>query len=151
MSKRQRWPKFIGSVVLLTVILTQYQNCAPAGPGVDSEGNLVQTSSLADIIVDSTTPFKLQFNEKSIQLPVASSDLEAHGTCLESQEGATLRWELYDAGDEVVHDGYVDCVDGGFTVALSDLSSMSCGEEYLLEARLGLGEAGQVPLMIECD
>ena len=148
----RKWKGLGSSLLFLTIVATQFQNCAPAGPGITATGqDGGPSASLVDTIDDAVTSTGLAFNEKSIEIPGNEQDLQVHGSCHEDQDGATLRWELTSEGNELMNDGFVDCKDGNFTVALSDLAGMDCDHEYLLEARLGFGQAGKVPLMIACE
>lgn len=152
----RKWFGLGSSIFLLLIVATQFQNCAPA-PSASEFGTQINGNGFGsidgavDTIDDATTTTALAFNEKSIEVLGDASDLEAHGTCFEEQNGATLRWDLIDPIDGIVKGGFADCSFGNFTVAISDLQDIACNQEYMIQARLGLGKAGQVPLFISCD
>ena len=67
----RKWKGLGSSLLFLTIVATQFQNCAPAGPGITATGqDGGPSASLVDTIDDAVTSTGLAFNEKSIEIPV---------------------------------------------------------------------------------
>ena len=150
MKNYRKWMHLVSIMTVSLVLMMKYQNCgSTAAMDIhNAENGLIPNN---DIIDDSTTTTALTFLEKSIQIN-NSAVLEARGACFEEQNGALLNWALLDSeGGNVLEAGQTGCEAGDFVVGINDLSQMQCGREYLIQARLGLGQAGQVSVMIACN
>lgn len=151
MGNRKKWANLSSWSILMFLLIAHYQNCGSPKDFAVHEA-LDPSAPEQTIIDDSTTTTALTFLEKSIQVFSDAPALEAQGACFAEQDGATLNWALFDPqSDDVVELGQTDCHDGGFKVAINDLQGIECGREYMIQARLGLGQAGQVSVVRACD
>ena len=152
----RKWLSLTTSLLCLTAVAVKFQNCAPGGNSLDGlpfESEISRDNSDVpnSIIDESRRSTALSFNQKAISVGDAESDITAQGECFEEQNGALLSWALLDPNDDsVLLVGQTGCQEGVFEVAINNLQDFQCGE-YMIQARLGLGQAGEVALSIDCE
>ena len=147
---------------LLTVlVLLNYQNCAPLPKGAASADSPSATGDSLTPVNNGSAPVttiddvlansKVSFVKSSLVLDPDANAVDLAGVCSESQDGATLRWDLMLGGDGAILDhGFVGCAKAAFTVSLSNLQNLSCGQLYIVRAQLGPQGAGEVSLVRDC-
>lgn len=136
------------------ILLFQYQNCAPpAGTAQSYAGDSMagdeQFGAEVDVI-DQINEGDLTFMQKSVAVRAEVESLELDGRCDLAQSGATLRWELRDANNQELGEGYVQCEDGGFRIAVAPVQELECGASYSLIAQLGVEESEAVQIERAC-
>jgi hypothetical protein len=117
-----------------SLVLTQFQNCAPAGNSASaSAGTSAGGGNIS--IVDDLNKAELQFAQQSIQIHDEVSDASLTGLCSRLHNGAGLRWSIRSGGDasgEALVSGTATCSRGQFGVRVEGLEDMVCGVDHLL-------------------
>lgn len=117
---------FIGA---MSLVLSQFQNCAPAGMQSPS------TSPASNVkIVDEYGKAEIEFISSEIQVHDEASIASVDGLCNREHSGAQLRWAVYagSLGTRPLDAGLSQCRMGGFRVDLSALEKLDCGVNHLL-------------------
>ncbi|HMN69392.1 MAG TPA: hypothetical protein PKC28_12695 [Bdellovibrionales bacterium] len=117
----------------MTFMLTQFQNCAPAGSL--PEASAVGGGGDGEIrIVDDMNKTEIQFAAESVQIHDEAPATGVQGLCNRVHNGAHLRWAVWAgrrnmaplaAGDSL-------CQGGQFNVQMDQLDSLVCGVQHLL-------------------
>lgn len=116
------------------LVLTQFQNCAPAGnsasnsaSGSGPDGNIS--------IVDDLNKAEIQFVTQSTQVHDEVSDANLTGLCSRIHNGAVLNWSIRSGGDvsgPALASGTATCTRGQFGIVVEGLEDMVCGVDHLL-------------------
>jgi len=143
MSSRHRVLTFI-SLVILPLILFQFQNCAPAGAGATAPGQV----GLVDNI---KTQIQFVNNNAQIQDEAASVDID--GFCSSDHEGATLTWSVWDPQNskQPILQGTTACAHGRFDVSLTQLDQYVCGLEHILVVQGDWGASSESQFVRRCQ
>lgn len=147
-----KWSKLSVLSALGAFLLLNYQNCAPATNAPMGGTAMVghqQIGSHVDVI-DQINEGRLSFMQKSVAVQEQAESLELTGLCDQAQSGATLRWQLRDANNQDLGEGFVVCEQGGFTVAIEPVHELECGASYNLIAQLGVEESDAVEIKRAC-
>ena len=121
----------LASLLLCTLVLFHFQNCAPSGkfPVSDTAGGGVR-------IIDDLDKAQLQFVNPDIGVQGAVLTTEITGLCNRDHSGARLRWAVW-AGEEsplpvMTGDSY--CHNGQFNFEVGDMEQMVCGVKHAIVA-----------------
>lgn len=153
MINRRKWVRMSVLASLSVVLLCKYQNCAQPlqmNAALDSAGG---TKPLPVSTIDPVRAHSdVGFEKERVELPADGTPVAIHGFCDEEQSGAILRWELKNANQEELGEGYAECDNGAFHVefAPGQIAELQCGESYRLSAQLGLGSPGEVEILGDC-
>lgn len=119
------------SIAAIGLLLSQFQNCAPAGKlpsGASADGS-------GDVrLIDDYAKAELQFITAETQIHDEAPATEVTGFCNRDHSGASLNWAIW-AGSKSstpLLSGRAECGRGQFSVDLSDLSELVCGVQHLL-------------------
>ena len=117
------------SIGLLSLLLTQFQNCGPApvGPQGQSHSGEIRT-------IDDWNKAEIQFVSEDVQVHDEAAVTGVGGLCNRSHTGAKLRWAIW-AGQQTsapLLSGESPCKNGQFSVTLDELPNMVCGVKHLL-------------------
>lgn len=119
------------SLTLGAILLTQFQNCAPAKmAGTDSASSV---SGEARTIED-WNKAELEFYQANVQIHDEADVAGIDGLCNRSHNGASLKWSIW-AGQKSntpLFSGTSQCQSGKFSVNVEDLAEMVCGDSHLL-------------------
>lgn len=126
----QRHVLTITSVAITSLLLFNFQNCAPAGNSLGAG-----TGATGDArIVDDFSKAEIQFVSEDVQVHDEAAQTEVDGLCNRSHNNARLKWAIYEGENQMkpVQAGESQCARGQFEVALSDLNGLECGRRHLL-------------------
>lgn len=126
-----------GLVVLCTVLLTQFQNCAPAPqPMAGSSGTDPDAR-----VIDEFNKSQIQFPASSLQISDEASSAEITGLCSRAHNGARVRWTLWAPTGETIANGVGSCSGGGFSLHIERIEQLDCGVNFQLVAEGEWGES----------
>jgi hypothetical protein len=117
------------SLAIAALLLTQFQNCAPA-KAIDAgsiAGGEVRT-------IEDWNKAEIQFFSPEVQVHDEAEATGVGGLCNRSHTGAKLRWAIW-AGQKTeapLLAGLSECKGGSFNVDLAELPNMVCGVKHLL-------------------
>ena len=144
MRNHQRNALFI--FIILSLMLTQFQNCAPAQSGLIPASEEVR-------IVDRWSPAKLQFFASSYFVGQNVDSVNIEGLC----QADVVDWEItkvHEGGQiELIDSGRADCDSGRFVVAVSSASEhlQSCAEVVEVAASLANEDgSAKTSLRVQC-
>lgn len=127
--------------ILLGVVLTQYQNCAPSAQVLEQEVGLPVTG------IDRVNLGAISFPQQKVQA-YQQDALSVSGVC--DQSGALISWQLRDSLGQLIERGLAECELGVFTVELSDDWKGYCGDDLELQAFLGAKASSQTQVEPIC-
>jgi hypothetical protein len=159
---RRRWFGGLGMMGLL--MLFSHQNCAPVGNSASGPSIGSSTSSASSSTSDSqpititdgsTATLTVSFAQPQVQLDVKSGQASVQGICSVQQEGSVLDWKVQPIGADgsfgtELLQGNATCTGGQFEVQLTDLTRLTCGDDYELTAQFGFVVPGQTVLTNPC-
>lgn len=139
-------------------LLTQYQNCAPAGKFAETTSS-VQAMSAAQVgqtqDVGVIEPLKLsKIDLYDIEKDFVSSSqsfIELKGFCEWNQDGSTLGWDILNGQNERVAKGTTLCSKGEFKISLAQSEALACDQQYLLRAYFGARSSDSLTLRSHCE
>ncbi len=117
------------SIAAVTLLLTQFQNCAPAQSTADNSGVSGEVRTIED-----WNKAEIQFLAPEIQVHDEALNTGVGGLCNRSHSGARLRWAIW-AGQKTSSPllaGDSECKGGSFNVSLDELPNLVCGVKHLL-------------------
>lgn len=117
------------SLAIATLLLTQFQNCAPAQ--IDGVQN-VQSGEVRTI--EDWNKAEIQFLSPEVQVHDEALTTGVGGLCNRSHSGAHLRWAIW-AGQKTntpLLAGDSECKGGSFSVNIDELPNLVCGVKHLL-------------------
>jgi hypothetical protein len=143
----QRWIATSGLILMMTITLSHYTNCAPppAGAGV-SEGPVAGVEGEVRI-VDDWSDVNIAFMKKHQQVPEEAPAITLDGLCDRKSEGV-IKWHIK-GREEIAGEGV--CSLGGFRIEVSDLELLDCGETYYLQATTESNESASIYLSRNCS
>jgi hypothetical protein len=148
-TSRINWHKWrnlgvLGAVGVL--MLTQFQNCAPAPGG--ASGAAEQSSPVGVINpVNGTSALRFQFEKVQVTDKVQSAVLD--GECERIAEGTIVGWDVQDESGSK-SGGTVQCDRGRFQVEIDPKQELECGKVYEVSARLADGTEGRTEVEMVC-
>jgi len=133
---RRRLFSIASMLGLSALVLSQFQNCAPAGQ-LSSEDSASRVK-----VVDDFNKAQIRFGTEDIEVGDVSSMAEINGQCHHQFNGSVIQWSIWsETGDPVVS-GETECKGGQFHVRLEDLEQFVCGEGHQLAVQAeGIGTA----------
>jgi hypothetical protein len=129
MNKRRHLLTFT-SIAITSLLLFNFQNCAPAGSSMG-----VGTGTTGDArIVDDFNKAEIQFVSDDVQVHDEAVKTDIDGLCNRSHNNAKLKWAIYDGENQLrpIAVGESQCGRGQFAVILTDLPDIECGIKHLL-------------------
>lgn len=114
---------------MTALLLSQFQNCAPAGGAGSQPGQSGEIRAIED-----WNKAEIQFVAPEIQIHDEAEVTDISGLCNRSRNGAGLRWAIWaeQKMNAPMLTGYTRCGSGQFSVTLDELPNMVCGEKHLL-------------------
>ncbi|NJL25513.1 MAG: hypothetical protein HC902_10310 [Calothrix sp. SM1_5_4] len=134
---------------MLTLLLFQFQNCAPAG----TSASAVSDDGSDARIVDDWSKTEIQFVAPEVQLHDEALSASVDGFCNRSHNGARLKWTVWadrKAAEPLVS-GDSSCRMGQFKVELSELESLVCGVDHLLAVEADWGGVAYSRFIRRCQ
>lgn len=117
------------SVAMTSLLLFQFQNCAPPSSAI------TEHSSGGDArLIEDFNKAEIQFVSDDVQVHDEAAVTGVDGMCNRSHNNARLRWAIsmdQQKGQPLLA-GESRCKAGQFSVQLSDLPNMVCGVKHLL-------------------
>lgn len=149
MQIRNKWIGTGGIALIMVAILSQFQNCAPAG--VANEPVSADSSPEMRVIEDWSSR-KISFIDKVLQPSATEKSLAVQGFCdRKMEQNEPLRWQIsVPQAQEALLAGAVGCEGGGFHLLISELQQLRCGMAYQLEISTLNGETDQAVLIRNC-
>lgn len=132
----------ISIYILLGVVLTQYQNCAPSAEVLNQDTGLPVTG------IDQVSVGEISFPQQKV-LAFTNDQLIVSGVC--DQAGALISWKLVDSSEGIIDRGLAECELGSFSVDLTDRWENYCGDELELRAFLGSKASSQTVIESNCQ
>lgn len=132
---------------LLTLVLTQFQNCAPSTPmQTDSSSGQVK-------IVDEYNKSDVQFVSEDVQARDDVAAVDVDGLCSREHNGQRLHWRLSgdDPSAQPLIEGSATCKSGQFQVNVEDLEHLDCGNSHLVVVESDWGASGYTRLTRRCQ
>lgn len=125
----QRNVSILTSIAVVTLLLTQFQNCAPA------EISVAQSAGSGEVrTIEDWNKTEIQFLSPEVQVHDEALNTGVGGLCNRSYSGARLRWAIW-AGQKTSSPllaGESECKGGSFNVDLEELPNLVCGVKHLL-------------------
>ncbi len=119
-------------ILLLSVILVQFQNCGSPPEGSDE----VYSSSNDDMtpgLVDDLPNRKLAFVESLVVSKHDADVINYDGLCSRDSHDQTVEWVVVDLkNDDEVIAGETKCIRGGFRISVQNMLDLECGVDYKL-------------------
>jgi hypothetical protein len=142
------------SILLLSafgaIVLSQFQNCAPAPSSSIAAGG-PQTDSQVRLI-DDLAKAELQFVQSEVQLHDEAPAADVGGLCNRSRNGAKLKWTIVDQDSaKPLMVGESVCERGQFSLNLSALDQMVCGVNHQLVVEGEWGASAHTNFMRRCQ
>lgn len=144
----------------MIVMILQFQNCAaPVHPGVESATNMggknttdQQDTGLPVTVIDPVeSQVRVLFPQPQLSVNARLSPREhVLGICGSGQSGIGLNWELILPNGHVLSQGQTLCDRGSFSVEVA-VVELSCDSPSVLRAHQGIGPAGEVQLVRNCE
>lgn len=124
---------------LLLVVLFKFQNCAPVTPMNSVVGGDIGDSTGGEVrIVDRWVAEKISFLSPT-QI-IEGDEVGIQGLCVGSEKGQQIAYQIIEIGEapdvspQVVNEGVVECVMGGFELQVQALNFASCLKRYQVRA-----------------
>ncbi|OFZ12419.1 MAG: hypothetical protein A2Z20_06635 [Bdellovibrionales bacterium RBG_16_40_8] len=119
---------------LLLVILFKFQNCAPPSQ-MDAVTNVIGPDGQVRI-VDQWSEQKVVFLSPSVVVPETQQVVDLQGLCIGSHKGQLIRYQVVELKEnpEVLDEGSVECVGGGFELPLAQVQFSSCSSRLQVRA-----------------
>lgn len=112
---------------LVTLLLFNFQNCAPAA--ISAQGD---PGSSGVRLIEDFNKAEIQFVAPDVQLYDEATAADVSGLCNRSHDGARLKWTIWGSAGDVMLQGSSVCQKGAFTVHLPGLEQMVCGVDHQL-------------------
>ncbi|MCB0413494.1 MAG: hypothetical protein KDD50_04120 [Bdellovibrionales bacterium] len=145
--------KFMGvstSILTMTLILTQFQNCAPASMDNTPISDSSNSSSDQMRVVDDWQQNKLLFVQPQMVVDDGEEDILLYGIC-DRKSNDTYEWVVTDHNDEKVHlSGTSFCEGGGFKLVVNNLRSLNCDQEFTVLVTDDEGSQDSMTLTKHC-
>jgi hypothetical protein len=125
----QRNVSIITSVAIVGLLITQFQNCAPANV---AEGGNAQNGEVR--VIEDWNKAEIQFYANEVQVHDEAESTGVGGLCNRSHNGSQLRWAIW-AGQKInepLLSGQSNCAAGSFNVGIDELPNLVCGVKHLL-------------------
>ena len=144
----QRNVSIFTSVAIVTLLLTQFQNCAPA---TVSEGSNAQSGEVR--VIEDWNKAEIQFYSNEVQVHDEAEATGVGGLCNRNHNGAQVRWAIW-AGQKTnapLLSGLSTCAGGSFNVGLDQLPNLVCGVKHLLVAEGDWGASTFTHVLRRCQ
>lgn len=130
------------------VILTNFQNCAPAPTSMNAPGG---DSTVR--LIDDYSSSELQFATNKVEVRDEVASAGVNGLCNNSRNGAHLRFALWleDDDSRPVLAGESFCRSGQFSLGLIDLDQVVCGIPHRLVVEGDWGGIAQAEFEKRCQ
>lgn len=122
-------------VFSLSFLLTQFQNCAPAGGG-----STATPSSNGVGLIDNFSKVAVEFPSAFIKIYYGASSLSIGGACSRDKEGQSMSIAVLVNGSRVAN-GVAQCSHGHFNYDISGVESWECGQDARVTAVLADGSS----------
>lgn len=142
----RRYVSILTILGLTSVVLFQFQNCAPVQPSATASNGGGDAR-----IVDEYNKAEIQFVEESIQVREDVDTAEVNGLCARAHNGSPLNWVLWASSGEVLARGESHCGAGGFNLRLESLNQAVCGVSYQLIIEGDWGGSASANLIQRCQ
>lgn len=113
---------------LTLLILTQFQNCAPAR----SVQNATASSGGQVRLVEDLNKVEIQFATGELQVQDTVATVNIDGLCNRAHNGAKLRWTVWADNGAVLMTGESSCQSGQFELDMSGVDQLVCGVSHQL-------------------
>ncbi len=146
----KRYVLTITSLAMTSLLLFQFQNCAPAGSVTASTG----VGSVGDArLIEDFNKAEIQFVSDEVQVHDEAAATGIDGLCNRSHNNAKLRWAIMgdEEGMKPLVTGQSKCERGQFNVELSDLPNIVCGVNHLLVVEGEWGASTFTHVMRRCQ
>ena len=139
------------SIIAVTglIMITQYQNCAPAPKGMNE--TYADADGSVHVINPVETAGVVAFVDKKVAVASNAVSVVLDGKCRSDQIGATFQWQLRDSEGNSLADGLVDCTEQGFQVEVAPMQDLDCESTYAVVAQFGVSESEAVQLNRNCQ
>jgi hypothetical protein len=144
----QRNVSILASIAIVTLLLTQFQNCAPANV---SESSNAQSGEVR--VIEDWNKAEIQFHSSEIQVHDEAESTGVGGLCNRRHNGAKLRWAIW-AGQKTnapLLSGLSACAGGAFNVGIEELPNLVCGVKHLLVAEGEWGSSTFTHVLRRCQ
>lgn len=131
------YKRVVPIAALLLVVLFKFQNCAPVTPmalATDGDGNAGDEVR----IVDRWVAEKISFLNPT--QTIESDDVGVQGLCVGSEKGQQIAYQIIEISEDpaldpqIINEGVVECVMGGFELQVKILNPSSCVKRYQVRA-----------------
>ena len=136
----------LASLLLCTLVLFHFQNCAPSGKiaAADNGGGVR--------IIDDMGKAQLQFVSPEIGIQGEASQTQIDGLCNRNHNGARLRWAIWvdENSPQPLMTGESFCHNGQFDFDLQEMEQMICGVKHVIVAAGDWGDSTMAQLTRRC-
>ena len=138
------------SLVALTAIFAQFQNCAPAGTAGPEVGDAPV------MISDDVHNKSIQFVSQSVEVQDGIQSAVIAGLCNRMHNSAKLSWTVLSVGSQgaqaaAVFTGESQCERGQFGIVLNSMHELECGTEHILSVHGEWGGATSARVVRRCQ
>lgn len=138
----------LGISILSLTVLSQFQNCAPAGP--PSSQAQSETHSDARLIEDFNKA-QIQFVANEVQVHDEANSVALTGLCNRAHNGSQLKWTIWASQGSALLKGEGSCSGGQFVLNMDHLSQMVCGVEHQLVVEGDWGGSAFTHVLKRCQ
>lgn len=124
-----KWSGLSAVIIMITILITQFQNCAPVQEGELAADDEVQ-------IIENWADFKIAFIEELIEIQSTANQISIDGLCAGRGHSNEITWSLVDtvSGATVMDNQASSCERGGFHFVIHSLNQLECDRKYRLTA-----------------
>lgn len=148
----RRQMRFFWFICFTVLLLSQYQNCAPAQQNIENPG--AYHEALPVDTLDPEPDFKVKLPEDHVfsedDVIAGEGKIVMKGFCDWDQDGSRLGWELDGLKSGPIASGSANCEKGQFVITLQADAVLSCEEPFQLRAFLGAGSSDEMEFSIHC-
>lgn len=143
----RRYVSIFSILILSSVVLFQFQNCAPAtSPSSSSSGGSNQVHLIEDF-----NKAQIQFASNEIQLHDDVAQADVTGLCNRDHNGAPLRWTVWGGANGPMLSGDSICQNGQFLAHLTGLNQVVCGVSHQLVIEGDWGASAYTKFSVRCQ
>jgi hypothetical protein len=133
---------------MLALLLTQFQNCAPARSVAGADATTDYTDSR--VSMDGVGTKDIAFALSKVELRDDATSAAVGGLCDRSHEGAHLSLSVVD-GAQAIDSAVGTCTKGQFSIDLSNVESLVCGVPHQLVVEGDWGGSAAVQFERRCQ
>lgn len=124
-------------IIVLSVIVFQFQNCGSPPDGFD-DTTVASSSEFNPGLVDDLPNKKLVFVESLIVTKHDQDLINYDGLCSRDSDGKQIEWVLEKISDRsVALEGQSECSRGGFRISADKMLDIECNQDYELIPFMG--------------